>query len=122
MPAAPRASAAPEGRGTRMEAGRGTGAVVALLLSRNSLVLLDLSQVALARVEERIVDCGPSAQLVDREEAGRCRVLRLVHERRLHGPVALARVDLLRFVGPEVVKERLGRRLAAVRDRGGVLD
>src|SRR5690242_16452808 len=109
MPAAPRASAAPEGRGTRNEeggdegreegpeAGCGTGAVVALLLSRNSLVLLDLSQVALARVEEGIVDGGPSAQLVDCEEAGRRRILRLVHERRLHGPVALARVDLLRF-------------------------
>src|SRR6476646_5483079 len=101
MPAAPRASAAPEGRGTRKEEGRdegpeagcGTGAVVALLLSRNSLVLLDLSQVALARVEERIVAGGPSAQLVDREEASRGRVLRLVYERRLHGPVALARVD-----------------------------
>src|SRR5262245_51201994 len=122
MPAAPRASAAPEGRGTRSGAGRGTGAAVALLLSGNSLVILDLGEVPVARVEELVVDRRPAAELVDREEARRRRVLRLVDERRLDRAVALAREDLLRRVGPEVVEKRLRRRAGALRDRGRVLD
>src|SRR3954449_2502891 len=124
MPAAPRPSAAPEGRGTLAGKARGTRAAVALLGSRDSLRLLDVDQVALVRVEELVRDARPASELVDLEQLRRGRELRLVDQRGHHRAVALARVDLLRVAGPQEVQERLGiRQLLAVLDhRSRVLD
>src|SRR3954451_17575667 len=103
----PRSRAAPPARRRATRPRR----VKALAPSGLPLRLEDLRHDALVRVEERVVDLRPATELADLEQAGRVRVLLLVHEARDHRPVAVGRVDLLRGVGPEVVHELLGLRL-----------
>src|SRR3954467_6566929 len=110
----PRPSAAPEGRGTLTSIDRGAEAAVALLLSRDSLGLLDVDQVALVGVEELVRDLRPAAELVDLEQAARRRVLDLVHQALHDRAVPIARVDLLRLLGVQEVQERLCGGLAVL--------
>src|SRR5438093_933019 len=81
--------------------------VASSLLRRDPQALLDVGDLTLVRIEELVRDLGPTAELVDREEGRRRRVLRLVHQARYDGPIALLGKDLLPFGGACEVDERL---------------
>src|SRR5215213_11178046 len=117
----PPAIAAPGRRGTRMRAPGAAGAAVALLLSREPLILVDGGHHAVLRVEERLVDGRPAAEVVDREQVLRSRVPLLVHQVLVHGPVALLGEDLLRLVAARELDELLGSVRCGGRDRDRVL-
>src|SRR4051794_17987678 len=104
----PPASAAPGMRGTRRRGPVCAGAAVALLLSREPLVLVDAGHHAVLRIEELLVDGRPSAEVVDREQVLWRRVFRLVHEVLVDRAVALLTEDLLRLVAAREVDELLG--------------
>src|SRR3954453_13655105 len=96
----PRPRAAPPGM---RRAARGPGTERALLAASGlPLVLEDLGDLALVRIEQVVVDLRPAAELVDLEQPRRVRIGLLVHEARHHGAVAMRRVDLLRGVGAQV--------------------
>src|SRR3954471_11529577 len=97
----------------------------ALLPTRGlPLILEDLGDLALVRVEEVVIDLRPAAELVDLEQAGWVRVGLLVEEARDHWAVAVGRVDLLGRFGAQEVHERLGLvgLVGLGDDRRGVLD
>ena len=67
-------------------------------------------------------DLVPAAELVDLEEVGRSRELRLVRELLQDWAVAVVLVDLLRLLGEEEVAEGLSLRIRILRDGDRVLD
>src|SRR5690348_18230524 len=77
--------------------------------SGNPRFLLDLGDGAGGWVEERILDLGPAAQVIDREQLRRRRELagELLGDRRHHWPVPLLRPDRLPRCRPLPVDERL---------------
>src|SRR5947209_17917449 len=83
-----------------------------LLGSGNTRRLLDLGDEAARRVEELVLDRGPAAEVVDREQAARDRELRgvLLEDGLVDRAVAVRREDLLAGRRPEVLQERLGLR------------
>src|SRR3954453_6483390 len=114
----PRPSAAPPGP---RRAARG-GSARASAASGLPLVLEDLRDLPLVRIEQVVVDLGPATELPDLEQAGGVRVGLLVHETRQHRAVALRRVDLLGGGRAQELDERLGL-AGALRGRGrGILD
>src|SRR4051794_12853685 len=117
--ATPRPSAAPPGSETAR--GReGTGA--ALAAGADTEALLDLGHEALFLVEELVGDHVPAAELLDREQALRLRVLLGIDQARVDRAVALLSEDLLGRLGPEVVHELLGVAARVLCDRDRVLD
>src|SRR5436305_5769272 len=124
--ASPTASAGRPAR-SGMPAGRRRlrrGPIAASAASGDSVRLLDLRHHAGGGIEVLLHHGRPAAELVDRAELRRGRELRLVHQRRLHGAVALRGEDLLAGVRLEVVHERLRLRgvLRLAGDRDRVLD
>src|SRR3954462_5493285 len=109
-------------------AGRRAGAraVTASTVSGDPRLLLDLREGARRRVEERVVDLAPAAEVADREEARRRRKLRRVglQDGLVDGPVAPVGELLLRRLGEREAHERLrlGQRLALLHDGDRVLD
>src|SRR4051812_26593032 len=103
--ATPRPSAAPPGG----ETARGReGTAAALAAGADTEALLDSGDDALVLVEELVRHDAPAAELLDREQLLRLRVLAGVDQARVHRAVALLREDLLGRLGPEVVHELLG--------------
>src|SRR5215208_7881853 len=104
----------------------GSCAAVASLVGGSALPLglEDLGDDTLLRIEEGVVHLTPAPELVDLEELRGGRELVRARHALDHGPVPLAREDLLGLGGVEEVDERLGlvRGLALVVDGDGVLD
>src|SRR3954451_20014114 len=103
--ATPRLRAAPPGmpRGSRL----GTTAELAAA-SGLPLLLEDLRDLPLVRVEQVVVHLRPPAELADVEEPGGIRVLLLVHQALHHRAISLGGEDLLRAVRAQEVDEGLG--------------
>src|SRR5688572_713598 len=95
-----------------------------LVVSRDSQLVLDVEEDALLAVEEPRADVAPAAEVGDREEAGRLRVVELAEHVLDHWAVALLAEHALGVRRAEVVDEllRRGRTLARVDDGDGVLD
>src|SRR3954471_15573986 len=88
------AAADPHGSGPRAERGRArfAAAVSVSLGSGDSQVLLDLGHGAGRRIEELVVDLGPAAEIVDREQLLGRRELLGVEDLLVDRAVALGRV------------------------------
>src|SRR4051794_15365971 len=101
-------------------------AVSASLGSGNPRRLLDLGDRPVVRIEERVVDLRPAAEVTDREEALRRRELGLVgvEDLLVDRPVAPVGERLLGLRREREAQERLGlRRVAGLREDGDrVLD
>src|SRR5436305_1075210 len=82
--------------------------------TRDAQLVLDLRDGSVVRVEELLVDRGPAAEVVDREQRLRRRELRLVEVGGDHGSVAELGERLLRSVGVEEVDELLRGRGCAL--------
>src|SRR5919106_5701501 len=88
-------------------AGRRTGS--ALVVSGDSQLVLDVEEDRPLAVEEARAHVRPAAQVGDREESGRRRVVELGEDVLHDGAVALLAEDALRVGRTEVVDERLRR-------------
>src|SRR5215208_3305439 len=101
---------------------RTTASGCALVVSRHPEPLLDPRHHALLAIEELVRDRVPAAEFVDREQAGRLRVLEL-REHALHDrPVALLAEDPLGLRRAEEVDEGLCLFGSLGRHGDGVLD
>src|SRR5436190_17727836 len=103
--ATPRPRAAPAG------AARGRARLAAAALagaSRPALLLEDLGDLALLRVEQVVVHLRPAAQAADVEQPGWVGVALLVEQALHHGPVALGGEDPLGGVAVQEAHEVLG--------------
>src|SRR6187402_178252 len=79
----------------------------ALVGGGDTQLLLDLCDRAVLRVEELRPDLVPAAELVDLEQVGRSRELRLILQLLQDRAVAVVLVDLLRLLCEEEVAEGL---------------
>src|SRR3954449_4783319 len=90
--------------------------------TRDAQLILDLGDGAAVRVEECLVHCRPTAEVIDGEQGLRVRELRLVEIRSDDRTIPVLREGLLRGVAVEEVHELLRSCRCILRDRDRVLD